>query len=200
MNTLLYLLVIAATMLLMSRNLPGFHVAYVIPPNRTPDHYALEMLITAIGDGASSRIYQDLVKRREIIQDISVYTEDMRGPDVLGVFGVMAQGHPATEGRDALLAIFEDVVAHGVTAAELQKARVRLRSTFVFLFESNLSRANQLAEFELVSGDATSIREELDRYLAVTNADIQRVAARYLVEPNRTELLVEAGAESGEQP
>jgi len=181
-------------------NLPAFHLAYVIPPARTPDHYALEMLITALGDGDSSRIYQELVKRREIVQEISVYTEDMRGPDALGVFGVMAQGHAATEGRDAVLAILADVASHGITEAELRKARTRLRATFVFLFESNLSRANQLAEFEIVSGDATELRGELDRYLAVTNADIERVATQYLVEANRTELLVEAGGASEGTP
>jgi predicted Zn-dependent peptidase len=45
-----------------------------------------------------------------------------------------------------------------------------------------------------LGGDATLLRTELEHYLAVTNDDIKRVAAQYLVEANRTELLVEPGA------
>lgn len=175
-------------------NLPAFHVAYAIPPYRTPDHYALEMLVVALGDGESSRLYQELVKQREICTEISAYTEDMRGPDTLGVFGIVAEGHTNVEARDAVLAILADVAEHGLPERELQKARTRLRSSFVFMLESNLSRSNQLAEFEIIAGDATGLRTELDRYLAVTNADIRRVASQYLTENARTELLVDPGA------
>ena len=48
--------------------------------------------------------------------------------------------------------------------------------------------AKNLAEFELYYGDAGLIRQELDRYLAVTSADIQQVAGRYFAETNRTVL------------
>lgn len=181
-------------------SLPAFHIAYVIPPARTPDHYALEMLVTGLGDGESSRLYQELVKQRELLTDLSAYTEDMRGPDVLGFFGIAAQGHTIEEGRDAVLAIVAEVAANGLPESELRKARTRIRAAFVFMLESNLSRANQLAEFELVSGDASQLPAELQNYLAVTNEDIKRVAARYLVEANRTELLVVPSPSTGETP
>ena len=39
--------------------LPAFHIAYHIPPDRQPDHYPLELLAIILGDGESSRLYQE---------------------------------------------------------------------------------------------------------------------------------------------
>ena len=106
----------------------------------------------------------------------------------------------ATSFTPARAAIVAEVAANGLPESELRKARTRIRAAFVFMLESNLSRANQLAEFELVSGDASQLPAELQNYLAVTNEDIKRVAARYLVEANRTELLVVPSPSTGETP
>jgi len=53
---------------------------------------------------------------------------------------------------------------------------------------ANLSRATNLAEFELYFGDAALLKTELDRYLAVTNDDVKRVANTYFSAANRTRL------------
>ncbi len=53
------------TMYDANATLPAFHIAYHIPPNRSPDHYALEILALVLGDGESSRLYQSLVKKRK---------------------------------------------------------------------------------------------------------------------------------------
>jgi zinc protease len=59
---------------------------------------------------------------------------------------------------------------------------------FVFGLSSTLDRAQTLGQFELYFGDAELLRSELDRYLAVTNDDVKRVAARYFLKTNRTVL------------
>jgi predicted Zn-dependent peptidase len=63
-----------------------------------------------------------------------------------------------------------------------------VRRQFVFGLQSNLARARQLAEFELYDGNAALLRTELDRYLAVTREDVQRVARQYFAATNRTVL------------
>ena len=76
--------------------LPAFHLAYHIPKSRTPDHYALEVMALILGDGESSRLYQRLVKRDEICQEVAVGTDDRRGPDLFSVWAVMASGNAST--------------------------------------------------------------------------------------------------------
>ncbi len=184
--------------------LPAFHVAYHIPPAREPDHYALELLAVILGDGDSSRLYQKLVKEREIAAEISVGTDDRRGPDLFSFWGVMSSGHQPAEAQRIIFEELTKIADHGVTARELEKAHNRARAFFVFGLESNLERAQQLAEFELYYGNAELIRRELDRYLAVTLDDIKRVAGRYFDATNRTVLDVQpsaarAGGEASEE-
>lgn len=168
--------------------LPAFHVAYPIPASREKDHYALELLAMILGDGESSRLYQELVKKREICQQISVATDDRRGPDLFSVWAVMAEGHAPSKAQEILFGEIDKIASRGVTARELEKVQNRLRSAFVFGLQSNLNRAMNLAEFELYWGDARLLKSELDHYLAVELDDVKRVAGTYLVTNRRTVL------------
>lgn len=187
------------TMLDAHAELPAFHVAYHIPPSRAEDHYALELLSLVLGDGQSSRLYQKLVKDREICQSIHVSTDDRRGPDLFSFFGVMARGHLPAEAQTLIFEEIEAIARNGITERELAKVRNRVRAYFIFGLQSNLSRARQLAEFELYHGDARLVRTELDRYLAVTRDEVKRVAGQYFDATNRTVLDVIPTSMAGEQ-
>ncbi len=186
------------TMLDPLADLPAFHVEWHIPPNREPDHYALEMLSAVLGDGDSSRLYRSLVHEGEILSEVGVGTDDRRGPDLFSVFGLLQEGHTAEEARTQIYAAIADIGAHGVPAREMERVQNRIRAYFVVNVQSNLMRAEHLAEYELYYGDATLLRTELDRYMAVTSADIQRVAGQYFAATNRTVLDVVPPPESAD--
>lgn len=173
--------------------LPAFHLAYHIPANRTPDHYPLEMLSLILGDGESSRLYQTLIKKKEVCQDVAVGTDDRRGPDLFSVWAVMSSGHAPKEARDVVYAELARIAKKGIKERELDKAKNRISAAFVFGLQSNMARAKSLAEFELYWGDANLLMLELDHYLAVSREDIQRVAKEYFGASNRTVLDVLPG-------
>ncbi|MCS6798995.1 MAG: insulinase family protein [Myxococcota bacterium] len=181
--------------------LSAFHMAWHIPPSRTPDHYPLELVAIVLGDGESSRLYQKLVKQRELCQEIHVATDGRRGPDLFSIFAILNEGRSAVEARRVIDEEIADLARRGPTPRELEKARNRVRAAFVFGLQSNLSRAMRLAEFEMYWGNAELLRSELDVYLRVSAEDIRRVAAQYFVPTNRTVLdVVAAGAGSVAQP
>ena len=183
------------TMYDANATLPAFHLAYHIPADRSPDHYALEILALSLGDGESSRLYQTLIKRKEICQDIAVGTDDRRGPDLLSVWAVMASGHVPQEAQKIILAELESIAKEGITARELAKAKNRIHAAFVFGLQSNMARSQRLAQYELYWGDANLLKLELDHYLAVSTEDVRRVADTYFKATNRTVLDVLPGAE-----
>jgi zinc protease len=166
--------------------LPAFHISYHIPKDREPDHYPLEMLALILGDGESSRLYQKLVKEKEILQEISVSTDGRRGPDLFSFWGICAEGKNAEAARTVIFDEIKSVAQKGITPRELDKAKNRIRAEFVFGLETNLSRASRLAEYETFYGDANLLLGELDRYSAVTLDDIKRVAGQYFAPTNRT--------------
>ena len=181
------------TMYDANATLPAFHFAYHIPPNRSPDHYALEILALVLGDGESSRLYQSLVKRKEICQDVAVGTDDRRGPDLFSVWAVMASGHAPEVAQKVVAAELAAIASKGVTERELEKAKNRIHAAFVFGLQSNMARSQHLAEFELYWGDANLLKLELDHYLAVSTDDIKRVASTYFNASKRTVLNVLPG-------
>jgi predicted Zn-dependent peptidase len=180
--------------------LAAFHIAYHIPPSRTPDHYPLELLALVLGDGESSRLYQKLVKERELLSEISVNTDDRRGPDLFSFWGVVSEGKSAADARRVIYDELTKIAREGITARELEKAKNRVRAYFVFGLQSNMQRAMQLAEYELYWGDAELLRAELDRYLAVSRDDVRRVAGRYFEATNRTVLDVVPPPADAQEP
>lgn len=163
----------------------AFLAGYLIPPSRSPDHYALEVLAAVLGDGESSRFYQELVKRKELAQQASAYTRDFRGPDLFGITVVLNDRTKLADAEKAVDAEIAKIQKTPPSTAELERVKRRLRAAYVFGLQTNLRRAVELGEFELYWGDARGIARELERYLAVTPGDVRRVAEKYLVPSNR---------------
>ena len=67
-----------------------------------------------------------------------------------------------------------------VLEPELAKVKRRIRSSFVFGLQTNMSRATRLGEFESYFGDARLLGSELGQYLAVTPEAIQQAVKKYL--------------------
>jgi predicted Zn-dependent peptidase len=166
--------------------LPAFHIDFHIPKDRDPDHYPLELLSIVLGDGESSRLYQKLVKEKEILQEISVSTDGRRGPDLFSFWAICAEGQKPEPAQALIFDELKSVAQKGISARELDKAKNRVRAEFVFGLQSNLSRAQHLAEYEVYFGDANLLLSELEHYSAVTADDIKRVAGQYFAPTNRT--------------
>jgi predicted Zn-dependent peptidase len=169
---------------------PGVFYSWLIPPNHTPEHYALELVAMLLDDGDSGRLYQELVRNRAIALEAHAFTRDFAGPDAFTVQAVLAERADVPTVERALDAELERVQKKPPSEAEVARLKQRLRSGFVFGLESSISRAMLLGEYELLWGDARGIARELSHYDAVTAKDMQAAAARYLVDARRVVLEV----------
>ena len=159
---------------------PGFFFGYLIPKTRTAEHYALEVATAILGDGDSSRLERLLVRERAVAQSVSAGTYDNVGPDMLLISAVLTE----TAKLPAVEKLVEDELAKLAKtpppAAELDKVKRRIRSSFVFGLQTNLSRATKLGEYESYFGDARLLTRELQQYQAVTAEDVQKAVKKYL--------------------
>jgi len=76
--------------------------------------------------------------------------------------------------------VLQKLISEGPTAEELQKAKSGLELNFLRGLESNLGKANQLISGSVFYGDAGHFSTDYQKTLAVTAADVKRVAAQYL--------------------
>lgn len=164
----------------------GLYYGWVVPPIRTPEHYALELLALLLADGESSRLHQLIVRERELGRRVSASTDGHRGPDLFVLSCELTQKAELGAVERLLDAALQRLARTPPSAAELDKAKSRMRSRFLFGLESNLSRAIRFGEFETFFGDARLLGRELDAYRAVTSEDVRNAAARYLRKERRT--------------
>ena len=169
---------------------PAVLEGWVIPPSRTPEHYALELAAVLLGSGESSRLHQRLVRSDGVAQSASVWINQQRGPDMLVVRTVLSE-HGKLPGVERTIdGEIARMANEGPTPAELEKAKTEFSSNFVFGLESNLHRANELGEFELFWGDARLLSRELEKYRAVTREELRDAVKKYLVKARRSTVRV----------
>ncbi|HEX6372660.1 MAG TPA: pitrilysin family protein [Longimicrobium sp.] len=174
-------------------NLPAFMATYGAVSATHADAPALEMLARILGSGNSSRFNQRLVKQERAASFAVVFDDLRRGPGVLMVYTRANQGVEA--GR--LEALVDEEIARiageGITEAELQRAKNQTRSQFIRSLQTAMGKAEALQRATLVHGDPATIRTALDPYMAVTAADVQRVARQYLRPENRAVVITLPG-------
>lgn len=165
---------------------PRLDVVYKIPPGNTGDWYALDVLGYVLSSGASSRLYQRLVKEKEIALSAGADANEQRGT-ALFWFSVMARPNADVNALETLL--YEEIARlqrEPIADWELAKVQMQLRRQRAQQIYSSRSRANALGHFATFYNDPKLINTIWSRYDQVTKADLQRVAQRYFRESNRT--------------
>jgi len=170
---------------------PAIAAAWKMPDRGSPDQAPMAVLGALLANGDASRLYQGLVKGRELALNVdSLYglTSEWEydGPTLFTVFALYK---PTTDADAVLPAIDEEIariVAEGVDDATLARVRTRMLADWYNGLESFLSRADTLAKLQLMWDDAGVVNRIPGWIEAVTSADVQRVARTYLTRGNRT--------------
>jgi zinc protease len=176
-------------------SLPAFAFGYHMPDQDSAD-YAPAVLLNLILQGDdSSRLYQRLVKEKEISLDWAGGINfllgnefDYDGPMLMTTRTTYKPGHSGDEILREVDAVIKDLQDRGVTKKELADAKVRFRANFFDSIESTQGRANLLASFALFRDDPARINKIVEKFDAVTAAQVQEVARKYLMPENRTSI------------
>ena len=165
---------------------PRLDIAYKIPPGNTDDWYALSVLGNALGSGQASRLYQSLVKDKELATNSFTYAEEHRGPSTFHITVLVRPGRDLKEVEKAVYAEVDRLKAEAIADWELQKVRMASRRHSAEQLRSTLYRAFLIGEMAVYYNDPNLINTRFSKIQSVGKEDIQRVAKTYLTEENRT--------------
>lgn len=165
-------------------DVPMIGVGFHVPAAADVDSAPLHVLQYILGDEPSGRLYQNLVKTHQASMVLATHQPGF-DPGLFGCLVKVEQGVTVETVRESLNQTLANIVQEGVTDEEVARAIKKLQNEKEKA-QTNTSRlAYELSDW-VAFGDWRLFYIDRDRIEQVTAADVQRVAARYLKESNRT--------------
>jgi predicted Zn-dependent peptidase len=154
-----------------------------------PDRYVLVLLDAIMGEGMSSRLFQEVREKRGLAYSVHSYIGAFHDA---GMWAVSAGVDPKRldEAYSAILSELARIRNEAVTDEELQKAREQVKGHLVLGLEDSFSIASWWGRQEVLGDKLKTVDDVLAAIQAVTVADVQRLAREILQVESTTVALV----------
>jgi predicted Zn-dependent peptidase len=157
----------------------------IVPNSKDAD--AIQVLSQTLTTGQSSRLYQKLVKEKELLAGSPFgFLSAVRG---IGYYDLTVTAAPGKKIEDVEAAINEEITRlqrEPIADWELAKAKNAYRRSSIQSLQSSLGIATRLTQFAIFYNDPNLINTQFEKIAAVTKEDVQRVANKYFKATNRT--------------
>jgi zinc protease len=174
--------------------LPAVVIGYKVPARYAPDAYPIDLASNILAGGESSRLYQALVYKSQIAVQAAGFGNFTEDPNLFWAYAIMNQGHTADEGEKAVVGVLDTLKSQPVDAKEFEKAENQEIAGFILGRDTDEEKAIALENAAVIGKNPDLVNSELDRYLKVTPADIQRAAKEYFVQQHATVLFMTPAA------
>jgi predicted Zn-dependent peptidase len=156
------------------------HLAMMFPfPNYTdPDYYAAMVIAEVLGGNMASRLFVEVREKRGLVYGVSA---GLTGNKHIGAMRVYA-GTTPEQGRECLQVIINELrklEQEGITADELERAKVQLKSENVMRSEGSGARMNAILRSWWYEHKLKPIQEIKDAIDAVTQEQVLNVLHRF---------------------
>jgi len=174
--------------------------AYHTPDGGHPDTEALDILASVLSEAPSGRLYKALVDNKKASQVIGSTIENY-DPGMILFGAVLGKQDSIDDARKILLDTLAGVIREPPSKDEVERAKTRLLKQIDQLLRNSANLGLTLSEY-MAQGDWRLLFLERDRLKQVTPEDVQRVAATYLKDSNRTigEFIPDAKPDRAEIP
>jgi len=167
--------------------LDAFYKVWHMASRLERGYYVTDLITDILGGGASSRLFQSLVKEKKLFSSIDCSHFGSTDTGLLSIEGKLVKGVKIEEAEKAVNEEVEKMKTQLVDEKELQKVINKTESTILFEDMSVMSRANSLAYYELL-GDAQLMNDELQRYESVTVQELMEESRKVFDESNSNTL------------
>lgn len=174
-------------------------IGFKVPPMGSDDDEALSVLGTVLSGGRSSRLYDVIVRQKQLATGLFAGPSQSRGAGLFRIIAMVAPGKTPAELEAAIYEEIEKVKTGPIAEWEIEKARNTARRALVGTLQSSLGRSIRMAEDALAFDEPGRINTRPARIAAVAADDVQRVAAAYLAPQTRTVVTTNPKAQAGQE-
>ncbi|HWE22491.1 MAG TPA: pitrilysin family protein [Myxococcales bacterium] len=160
------------------------------------DEAPIDVLMAVLAVGRTSRLYRSMILDREVASSVDASNYAWRLGGWIQITATALPGHSNEEMRTLIQAAIDDVKRNGVTADEVERAKMKIIVGKMRSLEGCAARADLMNDYEMMLGDPGYMPQDMARYRGVTPQSVQEVARRLLPDGKRIELEIEP-AEAG---
>ena len=150
-------------------------------------YYVADLITEVLGGGNSSRLFQKLVKEKQLFSNIECYQFGTIDNGLLAIEGKLVKGVSMKTAEKAVEEELDQLKREKITEKELAKVKNKTESAIAFEDMSVMTRANNLAFYELL-GDASLFNADREKYFAVTSEDVVEHSKKIFDENNSNTL------------
>ncbi|MBL0043178.1 MAG: insulinase family protein [Flavobacteriales bacterium] len=168
--------------------LPAVVLAYHIPAYGTKDFYAVDMLNRLLSNGNSSRLNKSLKDEQQKAVYTGSFSLPFEHPGLAMAFAIANAGVAPDSLERSMDVEFDKVRNEAISEDELAKLKTGIETEFVNANARVAGIAENLASAYTFLGSTAKVNSEVQNYLSVSTADMQRVARQYFAADKRVVL------------
>lgn len=171
------------------KNVPydALYMVYHMPGRIDNNFYCFDIISDLLSNGRSSRLYQKLVKEKQLFSDINAYISSDIDPGLFVFSGKLMKNISMKQAEDAINEEVDKIKNSEFTEEELQKVKNKYEANIKFANVNIMNKAMNLCYFEML-GDVSWLNTEINKYVSVTRQDIVSQAKAAFVPQNCTKL------------
>jgi zinc protease len=150
------------------------------------DHVALSVFNEVLFGGRASRLYRELVQKRELCTEVRGWVSTFRDPGLYEMYFTARPGVATDDVMKVVAVELERARVEVLAEAEITRAKARLELGLVQSLETTSGKAEQSGFYDTVLGDPAAAFRRLEAFRRVTAGEIRTAARRYLVDGART--------------
>jgi zinc protease len=162
---------------------PRLYIQWPTVGVKQDDDTPLSVMASILSGPRTARLTKALVYDSQLASQVIAFQNSVEDVGVFSLIVIPRPEHSLTEIEAAVDQVVQKFISEGPTPEELQKAKSGLELNFLRGLESNLGMANQLLYGAVFHNNPNQFSVEYQKTLAVTAADVKRVAAQYLSRP-----------------
>ncbi|MCU1265484.1 MAG: putative Zn-dependent peptidase [Acidobacteria bacterium] len=157
-----------------SRELPTNYVQgiFVAPPLTSPDIYPMRVAAALLRD----RVFEEVRVKRNLSYAPSAFL----GSQAANVGGIYVSAVDANQAIGVMLDEIARLQRELIDQDDIKAVVAQYLTTYYMSQETNAAQAAELAQAELIGGGWRNSAEFINRLRALTPADVQRVAQKYM--------------------
>jgi len=173
----------------VERSVPAdaLYKAWHMGSRTSDDFYTLDLLSDLLAGGESGRLYNKLVREKNLFSEINAYITSDIDPGLVILSGKLMNGTDIMKAEKAVNEVIDELKDSSLTLTdrELEKVKNKFESSTVLSNTSILNKAMNLSVYELL-GDIHLVNSETERFRAVSREMAREAAISYLNPENCT--------------